>query len=125
MKTLEKAIYTGYLWYSDQHKPEVYDHVETVFTLDEQKNPFVVEGYLTDGQTSYSIKYVGGKYIINEYVLSALENVIYDDVEIYTHRMENMQKMKFHQYWRPMPDELCKDMAVLQPAELVFVGFVK
>lgn len=125
MKTLETAIYTGYLWYSDQQQPEVYNNEETAFTFDEQKNPFVVEGYLTDGQTSYSIKYIGGKYHINEYTLSHLENVVYDDIVIYTHRMENVQKMKFRQYWRPVSDELCEGMEVLQPAELVFVGFEK
>ena len=131
MKTLETAIYTGYLWYSDQQQPEVYNNEETAFTFDEQRNPFVIEGYLTDGQTSYSIKYIGGKYHINEYTLSHLENVVYDDIVIYTHRMENVQKMKFHHYWRPQLDPLCSNgideegMNVLTPAELVFIGFEK
>jgi CRISPR type III-associated protein (TIGR04423 family) len=39
--------------------------------------------------------------------------------------MENVQKMKFRQYWRPVEDDLCEGMKVLQPAELVFVGFEK
>jgi CRISPR type III-associated protein (TIGR04423 family) len=51
MRTLEKAIYTGYLWYSDQQNPQVYnDNKENAFAFDEQSNPFVVEGYLTDGK---------------------------------------------------------------------------
>jgi CRISPR type III-associated protein (TIGR04423 family) len=54
-----------------------------------------------------------------------LQDVEFDDVVVYTHRMENVQKMKFRQYWRPVEDDLCEGMTVLQPAELVFVGFEK
>jgi CRISPR type III-associated protein (TIGR04423 family) len=126
MRTLEKAIYTGYLWYSDQQNPQVYnDNKENAFAFDEQSNPFVVEGYLTDGKSSYAIKYIGGKYHIQSYKLSNLQDVEFDDVVVYTHRMENVQKMKFRQYWRPVEDDLCEGMTVLQPAELVFVGFEK
>lgn len=126
MKTLETAIYTGYLWYSDQQEPEVYnDNTENAFVFDEQKNPFVVDGYLTDGKTSYAIKYISGKYHIKSYILEDLQGVQCDDVIVYTHRMKDVQKMKFRQYWRPVSDELCEGMKVLQPAELVFVGFEK
>ena len=38
----------GYLWWSDQQKPKIYDGNTLDICLDETKNPFVVEGQLYD-----------------------------------------------------------------------------
>jgi CRISPR type III-associated protein (TIGR04423 family) len=40
----------------------------------------------------------------------------------FSHRMAD-RKLYFKQFWQPVNDEQCEGMQVLQPAELVFVGF--
>ena len=72
MEQIEKSTYQGYLWYSDKDQPKVLNNVDSEITLDETKNPFVIEGQLFDGKRSISIKYVDGKYIVKKYVLAEL-----------------------------------------------------
>ena len=79
--------FQGYLWMSDQPKPEIFDKdKERQLVLDSTKNPFVIEGQLSDGEKSYSIKYVDGEYIVVEY------DVTDDDIKnaksYYPNRME-------------------------------------
>lgn len=118
---IEKSKYQGYLWYSNEKEPKVL--TDEVFELEipESTNPFIIEGQLYDGKKSISIKYVDGKYIVNTYELDKLDRVIQDQV-FYSHRMGGKQ-LKFKQIWKEQPDELCEGMQVLQPVELVFVGF--
>ena len=46
MEQIEKSTYQGYLWYSDKDQPKVLNNVDSEITLDETKNPFVIEGQL-------------------------------------------------------------------------------
>lgn len=118
---IEKSKYQGYLWYSDKKEPQVLH--DEVFELEiaDNTNPFVIEGQLFDGQKSISIKYVDGKYIVNTYDLNTLDGVMQEQT-FHSHRMEG-KLLKFKQIWKNQSDELCEGMQVLQPAELVFVGF--
>ena len=125
---IEKSIYDGYIWYSDKSNPEVFQNKEFEFDTDKIENPFIIEGQLYDDQKmiSYSIKFVDGKYICKKYEVESTD-FNKKDVEIKTfhaNRMDNL-KLQFLQYWKEEDDELCEGMKVLQPAELVFVGFVK
>ena len=119
---IEKSIYQGYLWYSDQKAPQVLNN--EVFELEsaDSSNPFIVEGQLFDGQKSISIKYVDGKYLVKEYILDDLSNCEKVEQVFHSYRMDGEQ-LKFNLYWREVEDDLCEGMKVLQPAELVFVGF--
>ncbi len=122
---IEKSQYEGYLWYSDQPQPKILN--KEIFELKnilDDANPFIVEGLLFDGKISISIKYVDGRYIINHYDTQELASVKREEHVFYSHRMEGLQ-LKFYQFWRPIKDELCENMDVLQPAELVFIGFNK
>ena len=118
---IEKSTYKGYLWYSDQKSPDVFENKEIELELSDDTNPFIIEGQLYDGKTSISIKYVDGKYVVKSYVIDVLKGDVKEQM-FYSHRMGG-RKLKFRQYWRPIPDELCEGMEVLQPAEWVFVGF--
>ena len=118
---IEKSKYQGYLWYSDKKNPQVLNNEVFEFEIADNTNPFVIEGQLYDGQKSISIKYVDGKYIVKTYDLHNLDGEIQEQM-FYSHRMGD-RKLYFKQYWRPMNDEQCEGMQVLQPAELVFVGF--
>lgn len=125
---IEKSIYDGYIWYSDESNPKVFQDEEFEFDTDKIENPFIIEGQLYDRvrMRSYSIKFVDGKYICNEYEVKS-SDFNKSDVDIktfYANRMDNL-KLQFLQYWKEEVDELCEGMKVLQPKELVFVGFVK
>lgn len=125
---IEKSIYDGYIWYSDKSKPEIFQNQDFEFDADKIGNPFIIEGQLYDDQKkfSYSIKFVDGKYICKKYEVESTD-FNKKDVEIKTfhaNRMDNL-KLQFLQYWKEEDDELCEGMKVLQPKELVFVGFVK
>lgn len=118
---IEKSKYQGYLWYSDKKEPQVLNNEVFELEIADSSNPFVIEGQLFDGKKSISIKYVDGKYIVNTYDLDALDGVMQEQ-KFYSHRMDGKQ-LKFRQIWKEQPDELCEGMQVLQPAELIFVGF--
>jgi CRISPR type III-associated protein (TIGR04423 family) len=129
---MNNKLYDGYLWYSDQKTPEVFEQKAwDESMLDENVNPFVIEGQLYDSENlvSYSIKYVDGKYIIKKYQLKSTDfnnvDVDIDILDFKAHRMGEGRVLQFLQYYREEEDSLCEGMKVLQPAEKVFVGFKK
>ena len=119
---IEKSKYQGYLWYSDNKEPQVLNNEVFELEIADNANPFVIEGQLFDGQKSISIKYVDGKYYVNTYDLDDLDGVKQEQM-FFSHRMAD-RKLYFKQFWQPVNDEQCEGMQVLQPAELVFVGFI-
>lgn len=120
---IDKSKYQGYLWYSNAKEPQVLDNEEFELEISDDKNPFIIEGQLYDGEKSISIKYVDGKYIQKVYKMSEMKGSIQEQT-FYSNRMKDKQ-LVFVQYWREESDELCEGMKVLQPKELVFVGFSK
>lgn len=127
---MEKPLYDGYLWYSDQKKPKVLK--QEAFNLDalcESENPFIIEGQLwnKDKRESISIKYVDGKYIVSGPVV--VEDYKEEKTELFTkkryipHRIEGIKHIVFLQYWRKEKDNLCEGFETLVPDRLVFVGF--
>ncbi len=124
---IEKSRYQGYVWYSDQTKPEVLNNEEFGEEFRDNENPFIVEAQLFDtvNKKSYSIKYVDGKYICKEYNLADFKGVEKEELSFVAHRIEGVTKLYFNQYWREEADQKCNGMMVLQPKELVFVGFQK
>lgn len=120
---IEKSKYRGYLWYSNAKEPQILDNEEFELEISDDKNPFIIEGQLYDGEKSISIKYVDGEYIQKIYKMSEMKGSIQEQT-FYSNRMKDKQ-LVFVQYWREESDELCEGMKVLQPKELVFVGFSK
>ena len=141
---IDKSKYQGYLWYSNQKEPEVFNNItfeksekdaiekgqKIIIEKELEKeisvsNPFIVEGHLYDGENSISIKYIDGQYIIMKYKLGSSDekNPNVEIKEFLPNRMEGVGKLRFLEYWKPQEDSFCENMKVLQPAELVFVGF--
>lgn len=122
---IDKSIYQGYLWYSDSKEPHVFVDEEFGIEISNDQNPFIIEGQLFDGKNSISIKYVDGEYRVNPHVVKGedFNNVDVEIKEYHANRIKNVRKLQFLQYWRPEPDKNCEGMEVLQPKELVFVGF--
>lgn len=116
----------GYLWWSDQQEPKIYDGAAFDICFDETKNPFVVEGQLydKDENLSYSIKYVDGKYLISKYKVESSDRTNKDNElkSFLSNRMGN-RRLQFLRYWEEKEDENCMNMPVLTFTKNVFVGF--
>ena len=126
MKTINIKNCEGYLWWSDQQNPQVYQDEALDICLDETKNPFVVEGQLYDKEfcTSYSVKYVDGQYIINEFNVEEHDfaNPDNEQKDFLSNRMGD-RRLKFLRYWEEKEDENCMGMPVLTFTKNVFLGF--
>ena len=129
---IKNLNYEGYIWLSDREKPTVYEG-KPVILPKEGENPFVVEGQLynkTEG-LSYSIKYVDGQYIIQEYSVTEADMKNKDnEVKEYMSNRMGDKWLKFLRYWEEIPDEdNYKDdnnpngLPVLTQTKNVFIGF--
>ena len=129
---IDKGNYEGYIWLSNNQEPRLLDGEEFECRLDALSNPFMVEAQLYNraAHISYSVKYIDGSYFAFRFtevvpgMSSTDTSVEIEHTSYCANRMGN-RKLVFLQYWRTRPDELCENMEVLQPAELVFVGFDK
>ena len=128
----ETYQYEGYLWMSDQEEPKVFEN-QPVALPREDDNPFVVEGQLFNKKhgLSYSIKYVDGEYIIQEYtVTEADKNNPNNEKKAYLSNRMGGRWLQFLRYWEEILDEdNYKDVAnpeglpVLTQTKNVFIGF--
>lgn len=124
---ISKAKYEGYMWMSDQTRPEVLDNTtEREFTLVDGENPFVVEGQLwdADNKLSIAIRYVDGKYIISKTCVTD-EQMKDSTVEYIAHRINGVESIKFVRIWKEVSDPLCEGMTTLKLQNTAFVGFEK
>lgn len=131
MKHTIKGNLEGYLWWSDATKPEILvpDKASEI-VLDDNTNPFVIEGELYDAGKgeSVSIRFVDGRYIIKSFLVETgdLNGSKRATVKTYlAQRMQGIEKLKYLQYWEKVSDQLCEGMETLQPGDLVFTGFKK
>lgn len=125
METINIKNCEGYLWWSDQQAPEVYQDEALDICLDETINPFVVEGQLYDKgeKKSYSIKYIDGQYLINIYKVDQdFKDAICETKCYLSNRMERPW-LKFLRVWEEKEDKNCMGMSVLTLTKNVFVGF--
>ena len=126
MNTIKINQCQGYLWLSNQQKPEVFQNEKFEKSFDETKNPFVVEGQLydVDKKKSYSIKFVDGKYLIKSFDVTDddFRNPYTENKKYLSNRMGD-RWLKFLRYWEPREDKNCLGMPVLTLTKNVFVGF--
>ncbi len=116
----------GYLWQSDKEQPDLKDNENIELCLDENVNPFIVEGQLYDVENhiSYSIRYIDGKYLVCKFSVKDedLNNPDNEYKTYFSNRMKD-RKLKFLRYWEPRCDANCLDMYVLSQTKNVFIGF--
>jgi CRISPR type III-associated protein (TIGR04423 family) len=130
--SIPKGTYQGYLWYSDAKTPTIIDGEMEELNLSSVPIPFIVEGYLYDGdnEKSYSIKMVDGRYCaycdtIPETNESPCET---EDITYLPNRFgsdSGIEGLKFRRVWEKKQDPLCENMEVLVPTVDLFVGFKK
>lgn len=116
--------YEGYLWYSNQPKPEL----KTKITKKDFSDlPFIVEGnlYSSNEKISINIKNIDGEYFITQGSLKGLPNDQITEQEYIAHKLDGVKKIKTIQYWEEKEDELCADMKTLRPSWQAFAGFIK
>lgn len=127
MKTINSSEYEGYIWRSDSDSPQLVNG-SFELTLEESENPFVIEGFLYSPKEkkSLTIKNFDGKYFIKEYNLVNMEGIDKEDILWMANSGFRRKGLYLHfiQFWRAKIDKMNLDMEVLEPAELVFVGFV-
>jgi len=125
--------YEGYLWWSDQQKPDVYDNQPIVSQLDKPiwpesvTNPFIIEGNLwdNDNKISYLIRFIDGQYLVYKFELKGISKDQITKHKYLPNRMPGIDKLKFKEVWEEQPDEFCNGFNVLKPAFIAFVGFEK
>lgn len=124
-----KGNYEGYIWKSNATSPDIFNPAKPIdITLDENDNPFVIEGELYDSVKgeSISIRFVDGKYIVKTFTVKPEDLKGNDHVtrkEYLAQRMNGVGKLVYLQYWDTITDPLCENMDTLQPVAFVFVGF--
>ncbi len=126
MNNINKGIYEGYYWMSNEKKPITLDKEPFEQSLNPAENPFVVEAQLFDSNQllSYSIRFVDGEYLVKEFTLLESElNPDTNDIERYIPQRIEAAGLNFLQRWKEEPDEYCENMLVLKPAEMIFIGF--
>lgn len=133
--TINRTAYQGYLWYSDEQIPKVFDNEEVGLELDDTANPFIVEGQLYDmtEDRSISIKFIDGKYIINTYSGKTRqfndfsgEKLTEGIIEQYapSSRLNLGDKvLYFARIWVETEDVINDNWNTLCPSGLVFKGF--
>ena len=134
IKDIKPLTYEGYLWMSDQENPAVYEN-DSVTLPEEGANPFVVEGQLYNEkeELSYSIKFVDGQYIVQEYEVTETDMKSPDNqIKTYLSNRMGDKKLQFLRYWEEVPDEdnftdsnNPKGLPVLTQTKNVFIGFKK
>lgn len=126
MEHIIEGILEGYLWKSDLQEPEIYTKEKPLskLILNDEENPFVIEGQLCDGEFSYSIKYVDGEHKVSKYnIEEAKENGI-----TRVHHFKGNNKLKGHnllffEVWEAKPDSNCCNMEVFEAKKVIFGGF--
>lgn len=115
--------YEGYLWYSDQKKPEQ----RTSISKDDFKElPFIIEGnlYSEQEQISISIKHRDGEYFIYQADLKNLKDDQKTKQAYIAHDLDGVKNIKMLHYWEESPEEeLLAGMKTLVPSWQAFVGF--
>lgn len=120
--------YIGYLWYSDESKPRIFNPEfleKSMFT----QLPFILEGYLysaDEGGVCINIKNIEGEYHIHQINLQEVDQNCLERYSFLTtsaFRDLGIKKFKAIQFWSAEKDEFCEGMEVLQPAWIAFEGF--
>lgn len=122
---IKSRKYQGYIWLSDQEKPNVLHNESYDFSIhSETDNPFIVEAllYADDEQISVSVKHTG-KYHIHEIDLKKYSDENLVEVKYLPHRLNGFSKVNFKQLWLPEEDKNCQGMEVFKMKALVFTGF--
>lgn len=121
--------YNGYIWLSDESKPQIMDKSSVNFYKYENTNPFIQEGYFTDDEFSYTIKHFDGiGHCVYKTKIDELKNGN-EEISSYladpalTRENEKIKKLKFITEWIAENDEKCDNMEVLKPGRVAFIGF--
>lgn len=129
VEAVKNNCLSGYIWPSDKSFPTVYNQqiIETDLLVSNNTS-FVVEALLYDyvHALSYNVKYINGDYVIYQYSTEPQDN---DELKQYLSNWKdkngNHLTLNFIRRWRisDASDELCENMQVMMPHELVFIGF--
>lgn len=116
--------YEGYLWFSNQTKPEIRNSIQKE---DFKQLPFIVEGnlYAKEQKISISIQYRDGAYFIYSVCLKDLPEEQITKHQYITHDIEVAKAIEIIQFWEDeQQSEILEGMTMLVPKWRAFAGFI-
>ena len=115
--------WTGYVWYSDQKKPEILK--EEALKLPTDNKTFIIEALLHDGGSKSIHILHTHQYQITEYDLTKINQYETHEIEfIAVGRIQDqVNKITFLQIWAPKDTANCVGLKVLNLQATIFVGF--
>lgn len=124
-----KSDIEGYIWMSDARMPIcVSDDIKNkINNITADTNPFIIEGQLKVGKTSYSIKWVDGGYVIRCFDLDLINTFpeFQRIKKVYKSNLKNNKLLEFIEIWEAEVDRECCNMPVLKFKSVVFNGFLE
>jgi CRISPR type III-associated protein (TIGR04423 family) len=118
--------YEGYLWLSDSKQPIILKGEkipQDIFT----SLPFVIEGYLycnSKNGLSIKISHFDGAYHVYSVELDQIpKDRLISNTFVARNFNKDIKFIQSVQYWESVPDELCENLNVLEPAWVAFNGF--
>ena len=120
LSSIPKGNYEGYVWMSDQDKPEILNGQDIPRHIGGQS--FIQEALLWDADKGRSVhvRHVGQIQVV---CYDLKDKHLNDEVSFLSHRMGDHKRLMFKRTWEEEKDPACADMEVLVPGELIFVGF--
>jgi CRISPR type III-associated protein (TIGR04423 family) len=122
--------YTGYLWFSNEDKPQLFENDSLSEIPSETGNPFIVEGHLIseNGRYSVMLRHDGVKTQVYRYNWSEFENrevYMVDEPVCYLMKGgENGRKVCFRRVWKAeIDDPENPEFKVFKPLFIGFTGF--
>jgi len=115
--------WTGYVWYSDQKKPEILKEEALKLLTDNKK--FIIEALLHDGGSKSIHILHSHQYQITEYDLSNIGQCEIQEVKFIAagHLQEKIKELLFKQVWVPKDTASCEGLKALKLLANIFVGF--
>lgn len=121
--------YEGYIWYSDEDKPEIIPNSKINFEPGCFSDlPFIIEGnlYHYESDLSLQIKYIDGEYHIIKFNLKEARNAYPENAEVkYAGKKGRNYLMLEAWEEHKLGDESLEGMAFLRPSWAAFIGFIK
>lgn len=114
----------GYVWYSDQKKPEILK--KEAFKLPSDNKTFIIEALLHDGGSKSIHILHTHQYQITEYTLSNIGQCETSEVKFIAagRLQEKVKELMFKQVWVPIVNQNCQKLEVLQLQSLIFTGLI-
>ena len=129
LQDIPQGNYQGYLWYSDELRPRIFDDND-ILSIESKENAFIGEGMLWQPttHTSFHITFHDGVQHVYTTEVAAEDMAGHGQTtheQYVAHRMPGIAFLDFVRYWKSEADPFCEGFEVLVPGVLAFTEFIK